>query len=355
LEVWDIYLLPKIRKINNFMLVSVIIVNYNAKKWLDKCITSILSQTHKNIEVILTDNASTDGSVEYVAKKFPKVIIRKSNSNRGYSGGANFGAKYAKGDFFLIVNTDMYLEKDFLEKSLKAFAENSKLAILQSKIVHMNDHNVIDTCGGFWTDTTFLYHYGNSKNASLPIYNKPFPVFTVKAVAVVVRASVVKRIGLFDDDFWCYYEETDFCHRAWLSGYECWYYPSAKVFHEGGATTLTFPNDFVQFHNFKNKTLSFLKNFEESSLVTIIPKFIALNILLSVIWLFQGKWKHSLSLYKAFMWNIQRIPQTRKKRARIQKLRAKRDSEYMKICLKNPRLSYYYHLLTIQFDKYSDL
>jgi len=336
------------------MKVSIVIVNYNGEKWLQKCLTSIFVQTYKDFEVILADNASVDKSVEYVKKKFPKVIITKSQYNRGYSGGANFGAKIAKGEILFIVNTDMYLEKDFLKKSLVAFTKNPKLAIMQSKIVYMDDPKKLDTCGGFWTNTTFLYHYGNSKSESLAKYNKAFPVFTVKGVAILLRKSIVDKIGLFDDDFWCYYEETDFCQRAWLSGYECWYIPDAKVFHAGGGTTLTFPNNLIQFHNFKNKTLSFLKNFEAPALFIIIPEFIILNILLIILWLFQGKWKHSLSIYKALFWNVQQFPKTMKKRVKIQKLRIKKDKDYLKICLKNPRASYYYYLFSLQFNKYSD-
>lgn len=334
--------------------VSVIIVNYNGKQWLEQCINSVQDQDYKNFEILLIDNASEDDSAKNVERKYRDVVIYKNNENVGFAGGCNTGMKHATGKYLLLLNTDAVLESNFLTEMMKAFEENQKLAIAQSKIVYMDDHNKIDTCGSFWTNTSLLYHYGNSKDARNSQYNKAFPVFSVKGVAVLIKRSIAENIGLFDDDFWCYYEETDFCQRAWLSGYEVWYWPKSVVYHAGGGTSLSFPNDFVQFHNFKNKLLSFLKNFELSSLFVILPTFLIMNVVLSLYWLLMGKHKHTLSLYKAILWNIQNLKKTIHKRKQVQKLRTVKDNNYYTRVKKNPKLSYYKQLLSMRFEEYKD-
>ncbi len=338
--------------------ISIIIVNYNGASWVRSCIDSLLAQTYKDFEIIFVDNASTDNSITLIEKSFKsikKLHIIKHTDNSGFSGGNNIGFRQAKGDYILLLNNDTTVGKSFLSDFLKAFDTIPTASIVQSKIVLMQKPNTIDTCGSFWTNTSLLYHYGNSKAADMPIYNKSFRVFTVKGASVMIKREVIDKIGLFDEDTWCYYEETDFCHRAWLSGFESWYWPQAKVFHAQGGTSLTFSNDFIQFHNFKNKLLSFLKNFEINKLSYIIPAFLLVNVLLSLYWLFQGKFKHSISLYKAIGWNIMHLPKTIQKRHSVQGLRKITDSEYLQFVQKNPKISYYFRLMDMRFEKYVDL
>lgn len=326
------------------MLISIILVNWNGKKWLEQCLPTLGKQTYKNFEVILVDNGSRDNSIDFVRKNFPKVKIIKSKDNLGFAGGNNLGLKKAKGELILLLNSDTKVPKDYLEKFIKAFDEIPNLASAQSKIRLMFEPNKLDSCGAFWTSTSFLYHFGNGKNQNLPKYNQSFSVFTNKGASMLISKKVIDEIDLFDEDFWNYYEETDFCHRAWLAGYECWYYPQTEIRHAMGVTTFKFTSANIQFHNFKNKLLSFLKNFEKRTLVTVIPMFIILNIGISVVWLLQGRFGNSIALYRAFWWNIVHIPETLKKRSKVQKLRKRSDREIFKIVKKNPRLSYYKYL-----------
>jgi GT2 family glycosyltransferase len=235
--------------------------------------------------------------------------------------------------------------ENYLEKFIKAFDEIPNLGSAQSKIILMNDLTKLDTCGSYWTGSSFLYHYGYGKNQTLEKYNKVMPFFSNKGASMMIRRDVVDKIGLFDDDFWCYYEETDFCHRLWLSGYESWYYPKAVCYHAMCGTSLVVDNSYIQFHNFKNKLLSFLKNFGAITLVKILPIYIFLNVGLSLKWLIQGKMKHFFAPYKAIWWNLVHLRSTFNKRKIIQSRRKKTDQEIFRIVKKNPRLRYYYSLL----------
>ncbi|GIW61551.1 MAG: hypothetical protein KatS3mg089_0403 [Patescibacteria group bacterium] len=334
-------------------LVSIIISNLNGREWLDQCLKSLRYQTFDNFEIIMVDNVSKDDSVAFVKKNYPEVRVIENKQDLGFSGGNNVGVQYAHGEYVLLLNNDTRVTKDYLKNFIKAFQEIPRLGAAQSKMILMKDPNKLDACGAYWTDTTFLYHIGYLQDQNLKKFNVPFPVFTNKGASMLIRKDLINKIGLFDDDFWCYYEETDFCHRVWMAGYECWYYPKAVMYHAMGGTTLRFKNDYIQFHNFKNKLLSFLKNFELKSLIYIIPTFLVLNIILSFLWLFQGKIKHFLALYKAIWWNLTHLKTTLKKRQKIQSFRICSDKEIFIKTRVNPRLSYYYYLF-IGLDKYKE-
>jgi GT2 family glycosyltransferase len=334
--------------------VSIIIVNWNGRRWLPGCLDSLMLQSYKNFEIILVDNASEDNSVEFVQKNYPQVIIVRNRDNVGFASGNNSALRKAKGELVLLLNNDIHAPKDYLEKFICAFDEIPNLGAAQSKLILLGDQIKLDSCGSFWTSSTFLYHYGNSKDQALDKYNNAFPVFTNKGASMLIRKDVIERIGLFDDDFWCYYEETDFCHRVWLAGYECWYYPKAAIFHAVGGTSNFFDNSYIQFHNFKNKLLSFLKNFEMRSLVKILLIFLITNVLISFIWLFQGRFKQSLSIYKAILWNITNVNETIKKRSVIQSLRCVSDRTIFLRVRKTPRLTYYFHLFFNSIQDYKD-
>lgn len=334
-------------------LISVIIVNFNGRRWLEKCLRSITDQSYTNYEIIFVDNASTDDSVAFIKKYFPKVLVIRSNVNLGFAGGNNLGYKKSKGKYIVLLNNDTYVEKNYLKNLVTAFKKNNKIAVVQSKIILMNKRE-LDTCGGFWTSTSFLYYYGNYKDPSLPIYNKPFPVFTVKAASVMIKREIIEKVGLFDNDFWNYYEEGDFCHRVWLAGYECWYWPSAICHHEMGGTSRIQNYELIQYHNFKNKLMSFTKNFELLNLIYIVPIFVLLNIGIGVVWLFKGRYKYSIQLFRALLWNVTNLPKNIKKRQIVNKFRVKSDSEIFNIVKKSPKFIYYIHLLNQDLSKYED-
>lgn len=334
--------------------VSVIIVNYNGDRWIEVCLTSLLKQTYKNFEIIIVDNGSTDSSLSKINKYCPRVKMITNKSNLGFAEGNNIGYGSSSGKYILLLNNDTEVEENFIKNFVDVFREKPEAGIAQSKIILMKDKKSIDSCGSFWTDTTFMYYVGNGKNKNVDYYNKPFKVFSVKGASMLIKREVVEKIGLFDPVFWNYYEETDFCHRAWLAGYESWYWPLATCYHAQGGTSLTFPNDQIQYNNFKNKLLSFLKNFECTTLFYYIPVFLFLNILIGIVWLMNSKFRHVGSLYRAIWWNVINIGNTFEKRRVIQKLRKYSDRNIFGSVKKNPRPIYYLYLLNDKLRLYQD-
>lgn len=340
--------------LNQDSLVSIIIVNYNGLRFLKDCFRSLLNQDYKHLEVIMVDNASTDQSVAFVRNNFPDVKIVINQENSGYAGGNNLGFKNCTGEYIMVLNNDVFLQSDLVSSLLRAYDRIPNLGAVQPMVKLMNDKENLDACGSFWTNTGFNYHYGIYKNANLAIYNKPFPVYSLKGVCMLVPRRVIEKIGLFDDDFWCYFEETDFCHRVWLAGFECWYYPSSFLYHYMGGTSKKKINAFVQFHSFKNRLCSYLKNLGKKELFKVLPIYLILNISLSFVYLLQLKFKHFIMVYKSMWWNIIHFNETFKKRKYIQKIiRKKTDKEIFARTKKNPKLSYYFYLFN-NLKKYND-
>lgn len=325
-------------------MVSIIIVNWNGKKWLKNCLDSISKQSYKTIETIVVDNNSSDGSVEYLKQNYLEVKLICNTSNLGFAPANNIGLKQAKGDYIFFLNNDTIIESNLVEELLSFLSKNPSVASVQPKLVLMDKPTTLDVCGSYWTDSTLLYHYGMLDTSDLPEYNKSMPFFSNKGAAMMVRKEVLDKLGAFDDDFWCYYEETDLCHRIWLCGYECWYHPKVTCFHALGASSNRFMNSYIQYHNFKNKLMSFLKNFELKNLLFIMPIHLLLMIGLSFYWLLTGKIGHFLSIYRAIFWNIKNIKMTLIKRSIIQNIRTNKDSVIRKVTY-NPTLGYYKKLL----------
>ena len=337
---------------NKIPLVSVIIVNYNGQKWLKNCFSSLKKQTYKNLEIIMVDNNSTDNSIKFTKKYFPEIKIIENKKNLGFAGGNNLGLRHSKGEYLILLNNDTIVPKDYVQNFLEAFKKNPNLGCAQSKLININSKK-IDSVGAYWTNSSFLYYYGINKNSSLKKYNIPLPFFSIKGASMITKKSIINQTGLFDEDFWCYYEETDFCHRLWLLGYECWYWPSAICYHANGGTSESFDNSYIQFHNFKNKLMSIIKNFSSSRLLYIIPVYFLVSFGIAFIKLFSN-YKISIAILKSFYWNIENLSKNISKRQSIQKKRKISDKKIMKITKKNPKLFYYLCLFNGQFEKYED-
>jgi len=252
-------------------LVSIIILTYkNGLKDVKKCLISLSAVSYKPFEIILVDNASTDNTVIYIEKHFPNVKVIQNRWNMGFCTGNNQGLEIAKGKYILFFNNDAIATPDFLSILVEEFVKDNKLGAIQPKIRQLRDKSLLDACASYLTNTGFLYHYGYSQNQANQKYNKKLYMYSVKGACFLARKSLIDRIGLFDDDYFAYFEETDFCHRVWLSGFKIGYLPSSEIYHLGGAGKEASP--FIQFHSYKNRIHTYLKNFELWPLVKILSE-----------------------------------------------------------------------------------
>ncbi len=333
--------------------VSILIVNWNGKHHLEKCLPSLMQIDYTNAEIILVDNGSTDGSLEYISQNFPSVKIIKEETNTGFVGGNNDGINYATGDYVLFLNNDTRVEPDFLSKLVRALDEDQLIAGVQSKVVSIDDPNRYDSVGAFLTNTGFLYHYGYLQRVN-PKFEQRIKLYTAKGACMLFRKSIINEVGLFDPDFFAYFEETDFCHRVLLKGFRIEYIPESVIHHKIGGTSNAMNNAFIQFHSFKNRINSHLKNLGTIEMVKILPLHLILCEMAAIVFLFRGRADLFKALNKSIYWNIQNFSQTMAKRKKVQAMRKISDRELLKDLKIWPGICYFFYLFAKDIADYED-
>lgn len=335
--------------------VSIVILNWNGKKFLNDCFSSLNKITYKPFEVILVDQNSSDGSAQYIRKNFPWVKLIASKVNNGFAGGNNIGAAASTGEYILFLNNDTVVTPDFLKRLVATCMKDTKIGCIQPEMRIMSTPSLLDEAGAYLTFTGFLYHYGYRKNYRLPVYRTKREIFSAKGACILMPREVFQKIGGFDEDFFIFFEETDLCHRIWLAGYKVIYEPDASIYHvAGGDTGNTYGRPRRIYLTFKNMNYSYFKNFGSLNLVTIYPVFVALQMLLLCYFFFTGKFSLVGAMLAAYWWNIIHISEIVQKRQEVQsKIRKVSDQEINNHILHNPDMYYYYCLLH-QAQKYED-
>ncbi len=325
--------------------VSVVILNWNGKEFLDGCLSTLRELRYKPLEVILVDNNSSDGSADYIAKKFPWVKLIRNTYNSGFAEGNNIGYKNSTGKYILFLNNDTKVTADFLTVLVKELESDRSIGCIQPQMRIMNSPDLQDEAGGYLTQGGFLYHYGYRKKYSRPVYKCKREVFSVKGACMLIPRRILEEVGLFDPDFFIFFEETDLCYRIWLAGYKVIYDPKSYIFHfVGGDTVSKYSYERRIYLTFKNMTCSYLKNFGLKNFFSVYPLFLGIQSLLAIYYLITFKWYLLRAIAGAYAWNIHNLGQTMVKRRQIQHgLRRISDSDLDKHIISNPKFSYLYY------------
>ncbi len=338
-------------------LVSIIIVNWNSKDNLKECLNSLKNIKYSNYEIILVDNNSSDGSLDLVAEKFPRVRVVRSDKNLGFAGGNNLGFKDSKGEFILFLNNDTLITKDFLTELILYIRKRTDVGIVQPKILFHRPgtylHHKVNSVGSFILRSGFLFHldYGR-EDIKREI---PYEAFSAYGACFLTRRKIIEEIGLFDPDYFAYFEETDFCQRVLLNGYKIMIIPSTFIYHKGAKTAQKLPIAFIQYHSFKNRLFTYLKNLDSKNLVRIFLPHLLVCEIASIMYLFVGKPDYTLAIQRAIFWNIINLKKVISERNKVQKLiRKVKDDEFIPKLTKSVRLSYYYYLSKGGLENYKE-
>lgn len=323
--------------------ITIIIVNYNQKALLSSCIKSLEKINYPNFEIIIVDNGSKDGSVNYV-KSIKRMKLIENEKNLGFAGGNNLALPLVEGKYILLLNNDTRVTPDFLSILVEEMEKDSGVGVVQPKIVFF-DFKTLQAGGSFLTNTGFLYHFGFNQKVDDPEYNHKMEIFSANGACMLVRKSLVAKIELFDPDFFNYFEESDFCWRVWLAGYKVIYNPQAVIFHKGSQTSFILGSYFMQYYSFRNRLCSLIKNLEFKELLKILPFHLLICNALCLVFLVLGQIRRFWAIQKAIWWNVANIKRTLAKRTDIQHLRVKTDKELFAIIKKNPKADYYHFFL----------
>lgn len=216
-------------------LVSVLIVNWNGAEVLPKCLESLLRLNHKNIEIVMVDNGSTDDSVD-IAKKIcgGKVRVVCLEKNIGFPAGINAGVENCEGEFIATLNNDMVVEPSWLDKPLEMLGDES-VGIVSCRQMNYYDHAKVDELYPYITKALVVVSSGVGRPLCGDEFSlRPGYVIGANGGSAIIRAETIRALGGYDADFFGYIEETDFCVRALLRGWRCVYAPDAVVYHMNG-------------------------------------------------------------------------------------------------------------------------
>jgi GT2 family glycosyltransferase len=229
---------------------SIIIVNYNVKEFLQNLIHSIeKASLNLTKEIIIVDNASDDGSVEFIGEKFPQIKLLANKKNLGFGKANNIGLGQAVGKYILLVNPDTLVAEDTFEKMIEFFESNSEVGLAGCKILNP-DGTLQLACRrsfpGPWTSFTKVTGlsslFPNSKifaryNLTYLDENKTYEVDAISGSFMMMRKEVYEKVGGFDEQFFMYGEDLDLCYRIQKSGFKIYYVHSAQIIHYKGEST----------------------------------------------------------------------------------------------------------------------
>ncbi|MBE2183171.1 MAG: glycosyltransferase family 2 protein [Anaerolineae bacterium] len=216
-------------------LFSIIIPHWNGKKYLKTCLDSLLQQNYPSIEIIIVDNASTDGSQAYIKQNYPQVILLELPVNRGFTGACNAGLATADGEFVALLNNDTEVDPGWALAVVNGFQKHPEAGSIASKMLLFDQRNHIHTAGDYFTIDGRAGNRGVWQQDQGDFDREAF-VFSACGGSSAYRRSMIDEIGVLDDDFFFLLEDVDLGWRAQLAGWRCLYTPQAVVYHHLSAT-----------------------------------------------------------------------------------------------------------------------
>lgn len=242
--------------------VSVIIVNYNTLELTKNTIESVLKKTEGlNYEVILVDNASTDGSVEYFENNYKeKIIFIQNRENLGFGKANNKGIEIAKGKYIFLLNSDTLLINnaikilfDFMEQNIECGVCGGNLYDRDNKPVHSFKKELVNIYSDFDFIKNFILKFIYKKRMDFNYTNKNIEVGYITGADMFIRKKMLEKVGIFDSDFFMYFEETELTARIKSSGKKIISVPQAKIIHLEGKSTQFKERKFRMFTESKYK------------------------------------------------------------------------------------------------------
>ena len=226
------------------MKVSIIILNYNGKQYLMDCLSSIRKQTFQDFEIILFDNGSTDYSFENNIPPDLEVFkLIRSKTNLGFAEGNNWAILHAEGEYVVLLNNDTIVDEHWLEELVKVMDSSENIAVATSKILRLKSHGgytyltyIIESAGLIFDDGIFPRLRGSGEHDHGQ-YDTQCYVWGASGCSMMIRKSVIDKLGLFDSSYFAYCEDVDFCWRVNEAGLKIVYNPNSIVYHYGGGTS----------------------------------------------------------------------------------------------------------------------
>ena len=247
--------------------VTVVIPNYNGLKFMDPCFKALDLQLCRDFDILVVDNGSTDGSVEWLKEhEIPSIFLEK---NTGFSGAVNVGIKASKTPYVILLNNDTEPDCHYIGEMIKAIERSPEIFSVSSKMIQLYDHSKMDDAGDMYSLLGWAYQRGLGRSSGG--YSHPCRVFSACAGAAIYRREIFEKIGYFDEMHFAYLEDIDVGYRARIFGYENWYVPAALVYHVGSGTSGSRYNQFKTRYSSRNNIYLIYKNMPVLQIILNLP------------------------------------------------------------------------------------
>ncbi len=305
---------------------SIIIVTWNALHHLKTFLPSVWNHSHRNAEIIIADNASTDGTTDWVSRNYPQVRIITMEKNFGYCGGNNRAAEHARGRYILFLNNDVEVTFGWLVPLQNILDQEPEIAAVQPKLVNWKNPRYFEyagAAGGYLDRYGYPFCRGrifDTLEKDTGQYDNARDISWASGAAIAIRKELFLATGGFDESFEFHMEEIDLCWQLWNRGYRVHYCPDSVVYHLGGGSL---PTDSLRkvYYNYRNNLKMIWKN---SATLPLLPR-LSTRLLLDGVALLRAllRFRHdeAFAIFRAHLHFYRSLPSLFSKRKRLKSVR----------------------------------
>lgn len=303
--------------------VCALVLNHNGAHFLKGCLESLLANDYPNLSICVVDNGSTDKSVELVRTEFPSVGLIQMEQNLGFCVAYNRASSAIEGDYYFFLNNDVALDPRAVTQLVAAGEASNDIAAVGPKMLFFDDRHVINGCGGMLDRLAFGLNIGIGE-VDEGQYDQPIEVFYAIGAAMMVKTIAWRHVGGFDERFFAYFEDSDWCWRARLLGYRVIYAP-AVVYHKWRGTWTDAKSRM--YHQERNRLAMVLKNYSIPTLAYVLPLYLGMAVL-RLAWV-SFHWGPLIGLHMIAgqIWNVLHLRSTLTARRQTQGSRIMSDAQ----------------------------
>ena len=277
--------------------VLIIIVIHNAVPYLEPCLTSLAAAIYPaGFEILIIDNASTDGGVDYLRQHWSELTLITNQHNLGFAAANNLGFSYGidhNFDYVFLLNQDTVVDQNFLAQAVIVAEQDQSIAAVQSKLLLFHDSGKINSIGNEIHYLGFAFA-GGYQQADQSLESKN--ITYASGASVLIRTAAIKKTGMFNPDFFMYHEDTDLGWRFWLDGFRVVLAPQSVVYHK-----YEFSRSIAKYYYMeRNRYLVILQNYHWATIILVLPALLLMELGLFAYSLVSGWWREKIKVYGYF-------------------------------------------------------
>ena len=301
------------------MKIAIVILNWNGRALLEKFLPSVVSYSQDDAEIYIADNNSSDDSIDFLNKNYPKVKIIKNKINGGFAKGYNDALKRIDADVYALVNSDIEVTKNWLKPIIKAFKEDSSTAVIQPKLLDYKNKSKFEYAGAAGGYVDFMgYPFCRGRifmnlETDNGQFNDTTDIFWASGACFFIKSEIYHEQKGFDEQYFAHQEEIDLCWRVQNEGHQIKYVGASTVYHVGGAT-LRETNPHKTFLNFRNSLFTISKNVPKRFVFIVIFLRLLMDGIAGLKFVFELRPIHTWAIIKAHLSFYMHLPKMLSKR-----------------------------------------